>query len=57
VSLRNRSLRRKMDQAMKRFISTAFLVLACLVLGGLLLAYNSSKKFGPEDEPIRAIEP
>ncbi len=42
---------------MKRLLSLALLVFACLALGGLFVAYNHSESIGPDDEPIRAIEP
>jgi hypothetical protein len=42
---------------MRRLLLLAFLISACLALGGLFIAYNRSESISPEDEPIRAIEP
>lgn len=41
---------------MKRLLPLT-LVFACLALGGLFVAYDRADSFGPDDEPIRAVEP
>ena len=42
---------------MKRYIPFALLILVLLAFGELFIAYDRSESFGPDDEPIRAIEP